>query len=88
MTKAEEMRKKANLANENARAERLAEIEKYVDKRINGKIDLCATFGKTNCKIKVPKKFSPSLVCDCFVKNGFEVDRKSRNGRAILIVKW
>ena len=88
MTKAEEMRKITNKANEQIRVERLAKHEKYANKIINGKIRLAAVFGFATCTIKVKKRFSPTLTKDAFEKHGFEVAESRKNGRSIFKLKW
>ena len=88
MTKAEEMRKITNKANEQKRLERIAKHEKYASKIINRKIRLAAVFGFPTCTIKVKKRFSPTLTKDAFEKHGFEVTESRKNGRSIFKLKW
>ena len=88
MTKAEEMRKITDKANEQIRVERLAKHEKYVGKIINGKVGLAATLGLGTCTIKVKKRFSPTLTKGAFEKHGFEVTESRKNGRSIFKLKW
>ena len=88
MTKAEEMRKITDKANEQKRAERLAKHEKYVSKIINGKVRLAATLGFGTCDVKIKKKFSSALVKDALEKHGFEVTESRKNGRSIFKLKW
>ena len=88
MTKAEEMRKITNKANEQKRLERLAKHEKYVGKIINGKVGLAATLGFGTCSVKVKKRFSPTLTKDALEKHGFEVTESRKNGRSIFKLKW
>ena len=88
MTKAEEMRKITNKANEQKRLERIAKHEKYASKIINGKIRLAAVFGFATCTIKVKKRFSPTLTKDALEKYGFEVTESRKNGRSIFKLKW
>ena len=87
MTKAEEMRKITDKANEQIRVERLAKHEKYVGKIINGKVGLAATLGLGTCTIKVKKRFSPTLTKGAFEKHGFEVTESRKNGRSIFKLK-
>lgn len=88
MTKAEEMRKITNKANEQKRLERIAKHEKYTNKVINRKVRLAAVFGFATCTIKVRKRFSPTLTKDALEKHGFEVIESRKNGRSIFKLKW
>jgi tRNA G26 N,N-dimethylase Trm1 len=87
-TKAEQLREITTKAQEQARAERIARHKKYVDKIISKKLYFFATIGRTSAKIKVRRKYSPTLVIEQFANNGFEIKQTSKNGRAILILKW
>ena len=88
MTKAEEMRKIADRANEQIRVERLAKHEKYASKIVNGKIRLAAALGFATCNVKIKKRFSPTLTKDALEKHGFEVTESRKNGRSIFKLKW
>ena len=88
MTKAEEMRKITDKANEQKRVERLAKHEKYASKIINGKVRFAATLGCSACSVKIKKRFSPSLTKEIFEKHRFEVTESRRNGRSIFKLKW
>ena len=88
MTKAEEMRKITDKANEQKRVECLAKHEKYVGKIINGKVRLAATLGCGTCNVKIKKRFSPSLTKNALEKQGFEVTESRKNGRSIFKLKW
>lgn len=88
MTKAEEMRKITDKANEQKRVERLAKHEKYVGKIINGKVRLAAILGCSACKVKIKKRFSPTLTKDALEKHGFEVTESRKDGRSIFKLKW
>ena len=88
MTRAEEMRKITDKANEQKRVERLAKHEKYVGKIINGKVKLTAILGLGSCNVKIKKRFSPTMTKDVFEKHGFEVTESRRNGRSIFKLKW
>lgn len=88
MTKAEEMRKITDKASEQIRIERLAKHEKYANKIINGKVRLAATFGLGTCKVKIKKRFSPTLTKDALEKHGFEVTESRKDGRSIFKLKW
>lgn len=88
MTKAEEMRKITNKANEQKKVERLAKHEKYANKIINGKVRFTATLGLSTCNVKIKKRFSPTLTKDALEKYGFEVTESRKNGRSIFKLKW
>lgn len=88
MTKAEEMRKLTNKANEQRKNEILAKHEKYVNQIINGKVVFAATLGLGSCTIKVKKRFSPTMVKDALERHGFEVTESRKNGRSIFKLKW
>ena len=88
MTRAEEMRKITDKANEQKKVERLAKHEKYASKIINGKVRLTATLGLANCNVKIKKRFSPTLTKDALEKHGFEVTENRKDGRSIFKLKW
>ena len=88
MTKAEEMRKITNEANEQKRAKRLAKHEKYVSKIINGKVRFAAILGLGSCSVKIKKRFSPTLTKDILEKHRFEVTESRKNGRSIFKLRW
>jgi hypothetical protein len=45
--------------------------------------------GYNNCTFKVSRWYSPSIVIEALEKMGYEVvKRSSKNGRAVLVVKW
>ena len=88
MTKAEEMRKITNKANEQKRLERLAKHEKYANKIVNGKVRLAAALGFATCNVKIKKRFSPILTKDALEKHGFEVIESRKNGKSIFKLKW
>jgi hypothetical protein len=88
MTRAEEMRKITDKANEQRRIERLVKHEKYVGKIINGKVRLAAILGFGTCSVKIKRRFSPTLTKDALEKHGFEVTESRKNGRSIFKLKW
>jgi hypothetical protein len=88
MTKAEQLRKITDEALAKVRAEKVAKHKAYADKIISGKCRFYAGLGKGSVKVKLRKKFSPSLVVDAIVDHGFAVIESSKNGRAILTIKW
>ena len=88
MTRAEEIRKITNKANEQKRVKSLAKHEKYANKIINGKVRLAATLGISVCNVKIKKRFSPTLTKEVFEKLGFNVTESRKNGRSIFKLKW
>ena len=44
--------------------------------------------GYNNCTFKVSRWHSPTIVVEALEKMGYEVKRNSKNGRAVLVVKW
>jgi isopentenyl phosphate kinase len=88
MKKAEQLRKITNEVNEQARAKMVAKHKKYADSIINGKCYVAAQLGKGSARVKLKKRYLPSLVVDALVDNGMTVVENSKNGRAILTIKW
>ena len=44
--------------------------------------------GYNNCTFKVSRWHSPAIVVEALEKMGYEVKRNSKNGKAVLVVKW
>lgn len=44
--------------------------------------------GYNNCEFKVSRWHSPTIVVEALEKMGYEVKRNSKNGKAVLVVKW
>jgi hypothetical protein len=44
--------------------------------------------GYNNCKFKVGRGYSATIVVEALKRMDYEVERKSKNGKAILVVKW
>lgn len=88
MTKAEQLRKITDETLAQARVEKIKKHKTYAEKIINGKCRFFASIGKSSAKVKLRSKYSPSLVVDAIVDHGFEVVQSSKNGRAILTIKW
>ena len=88
MTKAEQLRKITDETLAQARAEKIKKHKAYAEKIINGKCRFFASIGKSSAKVKLRTRYSPSLVVDAIVDHGFEVVQSSKNGRAILTIKW
>ena len=59
-----------------------------MEKIINGKCHLGALCGKSMVVVKLKKKYVPSLVVENLVEKGFGVIESSKNGRAVLTIKW
>ena len=88
MTKAMTMREIVTKVRKVKEEERIKQHISYVNKLIDTKIYKTARKGLTAIKIKVKRKYSPTLTVDAFENKGFEVTRASYNGRAVLTVKW
>ena len=88
MTKAEKMREITVKAMENKREENEERNRKYANRLANTRIYKRASKGFNNCEIKVNRFYNPTIVIGAFEKMGFEVKRASKNGKAILTVKW
>ena len=88
MTKAETMRTIANKKIEAKRAKHVEANQKYADKLIGRNIYKAAEKGAKTCSIKVGRAYSPTLVVEHIQNHGFEVQKNSKNGRAILTIKW
>ena len=88
MTKAQEMRVITNKAQEIRDNAKFKENEKFANKVINGKCRCAAALGCATVKVRVPKKYSPSLVEQVFINEGFTTARESKNGKQILKIKW
>ena len=88
MNKAEQLRKITNEVNDKAHAEKVAKHKKYANKIVSGKCHLYANLGKASARVKVGRKYCSDLVVDALVDYGFTVVEGSKNGRAILTIKW
>ena len=88
MTKAMLMRDTVTRVRKAKEEERIKKHINYVNKLIDTKVHKTARKGLTAIKIKVKRKYSPTLTVDAFENKGFEVARASCNGKAILTVKW
>ena len=88
MMKAEQTRK---LMEEvmNAKTEKAHSKSKAYARRVTEtKFVRRAKKGYNNCTFKVSRWYSPSVVVEALNKMGYEVKRNSKNGRAVLLVKW
>ena len=88
MTKAEKMREVMEMAMEEKRNAEMDKNRKYANRIISGKCYKRATKGYNNCEVKVSRWYSPTLVVEAIKKMGFEVERNSKNGRPVLLIKW
>ena len=86
--KAEEMRKVMEKAIEDKRVARINESHAYAKRIADTKFRRRALKGFNNCQFKVSRWQSPALVVEQLELMGFEVKRNSKNGKAILVVKW
>ena len=88
MTRAEKMRETMGKAMEERRIAEIAKSRRYANRIVDGKCHKRATQGYNNCKIKVSRSYSPTLVIEAIEKMGFEVKKISKDGRAVLVIKW
>lgn len=88
MTKAEEMRKIKEHAEQRREEARKIRHKRYVQKLIDKKLRRRALVGCSNGVIKVSRWYSPTLTAETFANLGFTVTKSSKNGKTILTVKW
>lgn len=88
MTKAEKMREITNKALEQKRVESVAKHHNYVDRIVNRKVNFAANLGKSSVVAKIKPKYSTAIIIEELTRYGFEVKQASKNGRAILTIKW
>lgn len=88
MSKAETMRTIANKRIEAKRAKHIEANRKYAETLIDRNIYRAAEKGAKSYTIKVGRAYSPTLVVEHIQSHGFEVQKNSKNGRAILTIKW
>jgi hypothetical protein len=88
MTKAEKMREVMEKAMEGKRVAYAEKNRKYANRIVNEKCYKRATKGYNNCEVKISRWYSPTLVAETIEKMGFEIKRNSKNGRAVLVIKW
>ena len=44
--------------------------------------------GYNNCEFKVSRWHSPTIVVEALEKMGYEIQRKSKNGKQYVVAKW
>jgi 3-phosphoglycerate kinase len=88
MTKAEKMREITNKALEQKRVESVARHHNYVDRIVNRKVNFAANLCKSSVVAKIKPKYSTAIIVEELTRYGFEVKQASKNGRAILTIKW
>lgn len=88
MTKAEKMREITNKALEQKRVESVAKHHSYADRIVNRKVNFAANLGKSSVVAKIKPKYSTAIIVEELTRYGFEVKQASKNGRAILTIKW
>jgi hypothetical protein len=88
MMKAEKLREIMEKRNEEKRLACVEKNRKYANHIVNEKCYKRATKGYNNCEVKVSCWYSPTLVVEAIEKMGFEVKRNSKNGKAVLVIKW
>ena len=88
MMKAEQTRKLMEESMK-AKAEKSHNKDKAYARRVTEtKFVKRAKKGFNNCEFKVGRGHSPAIVVEALEKMGYEVKRNSKNGRAVLVVKW
>jgi hypothetical protein len=88
MNKAEQTRKLMEDAM-NAKTGKLHNKSKaYARRVIETKFARRAKKGYNNCTFKVSRWYSPTIVVEALERMGYEVKRNSKNGKAVLVVKW
>ena len=88
MMKAEQTRKLMEKAM-NAKVEKTHNKSKAYARRVTEtKFVRRAKKGYNNCTFKVSRWYSPAIVVEALELMGYEVKRNSKNGRAVLVVKW
>lgn len=88
MTKAETMRKITDKANADQHNKLVMKNKKYAEKLISTKAVRKALNGFGSYKFALRRKYVPSLVVNALTDMGFDVIRDSKNGKAILTIKW
>ena len=88
MMKAEQTRKIMEDAME-AKIERNRNKSKAYARRVTEtKFVRRAKKGYSNCEFKVSRWYSPAVVVETLEEMGYEVKRNSKNGKAVLAIKW
>lgn len=88
MTKAETMRKITDKANAERHTKLVMQNKKYAEKLITTKAVRKALDGRGSYKFALRRKYVPSLVVNALTDMGFDVIRDSKNGKAVLTIKW
>lgn len=88
MTKAEQMREITNKAVEQKRVNSITRHHNYVDRIVNRKVNFAANLGRSSIMVKIKSKYSTAIIIEELTRYGFEVKQNSKNGRAILTIKW
>lgn len=88
MTKAEFMRKTTDEVNakkcENIRKANV----KFAEKLISRKISKKAKKGFSFCRAVLPKKYSTAIIKERIELGGFAVTESSKDGKAVLMIRW
>lgn len=88
MMKAEQTRKLME-DSMNAKSEKSRNKSKAYARRVTEtKFVKRAKKGYNNCKFTVSRWYCPTIVVEELTKMGYEVTRNSKNGKAVLVVKW
>lgn len=88
MKTAENLRRIAQSTDDTNTKNKIEEHKKYVNKIIDNKLAPLASKGKSQYKIKVPKKMSKELLNEELVAEGFKTRYQSICGTRFIVVKW
>lgn len=88
MTKAEFMRKTTDEVNaKKCESIRKANV-KFAEKLISGKISKRAKKGLSFYRAVLPKKYCTAIIKDKLELCGFAVTESSKDGKAVLMIRW
>lgn len=88
MTTAEKMRELVKSTEKSNAKNRIEKHKKYVQNIINKKIAPLASKGKTEYKMKVPRKMFRVFLNDELIDNGFKTRYLSVYGTEFIVVSW
>ena len=89
MTKAEQIKDLTAKVQKIRQKERVHIHEKYAEKIVSKKVVEQARKGKKIFAFKPKRKYSPVLLTEVFHEMGFDTtDRKMKNGKHELLIKW
>lgn len=82
------MRDLTNKTKDNKRTAELNENYAYAKKITDRKFVRKAKKGLNSCEFKVSRWYSPTLVAEALIDLGYEIQRKSKNGKQYIVAKW